>query len=385
MRVVIVRDVNELLSYRREWERLSSRYAHSVFGSPGWVIPWLEVLSPTNRLFCILIFSENDELVGFVPTIVMRRCCLKILTFIGNPLNDLNEILVEQHHQRAVFRLLFDILNTHGEDWDIFDCALISAEQMKDLMLCDTRCAKFLFRQLHPIESPVIELPDTKLKYYGGMTSNWRHRFKGRLNKISTDKAFEFTVLFDYADIRQHIESFEYFRLDCWQKRHHTEDLPAISHGKKFKEFLFRIAEELSRTRSIAFPCLKHRGTVVAMGLYFLSHERIMNYMKSWNIAFYSFSPGKVLELLMIEYAIERGVKAFDFGRGNEPYKYDFLAKSAYLEHCVFSKRNISGVLVLGIFAFCEYCQCILLGRMQRLGSRIRNKLAVLQACAPRR
>lgn len=381
MRVVIVRDLKELLSYRREWEQLSSRCALGVFCSPGWVIPWIEVLSPTNRLLCILFFSENDELVGFVPTMVIRKCCLKVLTFIGNPLNDLNEILVESHHRRAVFRLLFDILNTHGKDWDIIDCELISAAQMKDLMQCDTRCAKFLFRRLHPIESPIIELPDTKQKYYGGMTSNWRHRLKGRLNKIGKDEAFEFTVLFDYADIQQHIESFEYFRLDCWRKRHNSADLSAISHGEKFKTFLFRIAEELAHTRSIAFPCLKHRGTVVAMGLYFLSHERIMNYMKSWNIAFYTFSPGKVLELQMIEYAIEHGVKTFDFGRGNEPYKYEFLAKSAYLEHCVFSKRSVSGFLALGLFAFCEYCQCILLGRMHRLGSRVRNKLAALQAC----
>jgi len=382
MRVVIVRDLNELLSYRREWEQLSSRCSRGVFGSPGWVIPWIEVLSPKKRLLCMLFFCENDELVGFVPTMVIRKCCLKVLTFIGNPLNDLNEILVEPQHQRTVFRLLFDILNTHGEDWDIFDCELISAQQMKDLMLCDTRCAKHLFRQLHPVESPIIELPDTKQKYYGGMTSNWRHRLKGRLNKISKDAAFEFTVLFDYAEIRQYIESFEYFRLDCWRKRH-TEDLPAISQGKDFKAFLFRIAEELAHTRSIAFPCLKHHGTVVAMGLYFLSPERIMNYMKSWNIAFYTFSPGKVIELRMIEYAIEHGVKTFDFGRGNEPYKYEFMAKSAYLEHCIFCKRSISGALILGLYAFCEYCQCILLGRMQRIGLRIRNKLAGLPVCVP--
>jgi len=154
MRVVIVRDLNELLSYRREWEQLSSRCSRGVFGSPGWVIPWIEVLSPKKRLLCMLFFCENDELVGFVPTMVIRKCCLKVLTFIGNPLNDLNEILVEPQHQRTVFRLLFDILNTHGEDWDIFDCELISAQQMKDLMLCDTRCAKHLFRQLHPVESP---------------------------------------------------------------------------------------------------------------------------------------------------------------------------------------------------------------------------------------
>lgn len=380
MRVQIVRDVKELLPHKEAWDRLSRSCAQGVFGSTGWVIPWIEVYASTSKLFCILFFDENDELVGFVPAMLVRKCHLKIMKFIGSPLNDFNEIIVEPRLQEAVIKLLLDTLTVYAEEWDLFDCELLSESQMQLLTQCESGQAKICFRPLYPMESPVIDLPETVQDYYSRMSSAWRHRFRGCLNKVGKNGAFSFSVLVDYNDIRQHIDQFENFRLDCWRKRNRDTELTALSQGKTFLQFLDKVAEELARTHSIAFPCLTYSGNVVAMGIYFLSPSGILNYMKSWNIDFFHFSPGKVLEMYMIEYAINNGFKKFDFGRGNESYKYDFLAKNAYLQHCVFGHRNVAGIIAVSAFAFREYCRCVLWGRLRRVSLRIRNKISAVSS-----
>jgi CelD/BcsL family acetyltransferase involved in cellulose biosynthesis len=352
-----------------------------VFGSAGWVIPWIEVYAPTSKLFCILFFDENDELVGFVPAMLVRKCQLKIMKFIGSPLNDFNEIIVEPRLQEAVFKLLFDTLLVHAGEWDLFDCELLSESQMQLLTQCEACLAKFCYRQLHPIESPVIDLPSTIQEYYGRMSSAWRHRFKGSMNKICKNGEFKFSIFVDYEDIRQYLNQFDRYRLDCWRKRNQDKDLTELSQGETFLQFMDRVAEETARSHSIAFPCLTCNGRVAAMGIYFLSSDGILNYMKSWNIEYLNFSPGKVLELNMIEYAINYGVKKFDFGRGNESYKYDFLARNAYLQHCVFGKKSIAGLIVVTVFAFCEYYQTILLGRLRRISLLILKRVSPVRAC----
>ena len=383
MRVLIARDTSELLPHKEAWDRLSRSCAHGVFGSAGWVLPWIEVYAPTSKLFCILFFDENDELVGFVPTMLVRKCHLTILKFIGSPLNDFNEILVVPEYQKKVCQLLFDILYECGREWDVFDCEVISSAQMEQLRRCESRLANFYYRQLYPVDSPVIDLPATMHEYFSRMSNAWRHRFRGRLNKVCKSGAFSFAVLVDYDDIRPHIDQFECCRLECWQKRNKSEELTALSQGKAFLQFMHRVVEELTRTRSIAFPCLTCNGKVAAMGMYFRSPAGILNYMKSWNIDLVKFSPGTVLELRMIEYSIENGVKKFDFGRGNESYKYDFLARSVYLHHCVFGKKNIGGFFALGVFEFCEYSRCVLWGRLRRIYLRIHNELSSFLSCIP--
>ena len=384
MRALIVRDAKELMPHVEAWDRLSRSCAHSVFGSAGWVLPWIEVYAPTSKLFCILFFDENDELVSFVPTMLVRKCHLTILKFIGSPLNDFNEIVVEPQFQEEVFRLLVDTLHEYGSEWDVFDCEVISSTQMEQLMICESRSAKFCYRQLHPIESPVIDLPATMQEYYGRMSSTWRHRFKGSLNKVCKKGGFRFDVFVDYVDIQGHLDQFECVRVECWRKRCRDKELTALSQGQVFLQFLDKVAKELARSQSIAFPCLTCNDRVAAMGIYFISSAGILNYMKSWNIDYLHFSPGKVLEMNMIEYAINHGVKKFDFGRGNESYKYDFLARNVYLQHCVFGKKNIAGLIAVGAFACCEYLHTILWGRVRRIGVKIRKRIFTASSFSPR-
>ena len=158
MRVLIVRDVKELLLHKAAWDRLIQSCAQGIFGSAGWVIPWIEIYAPTSKLFCILFFDENDELVGFVPAILVRKCHLKIMKFIGSPLNDFNEIIVEPRLQEAIFKLLIDTLTAYAEEWDLFDCELLSESQMQLLTQCEASQAKLFYRHLYPMESPVIDL-----------------------------------------------------------------------------------------------------------------------------------------------------------------------------------------------------------------------------------
>jgi CelD/BcsL family acetyltransferase involved in cellulose biosynthesis len=53
-------------------------------------------------------------------------------------------------------------------------------------------------------------------------------------------------------------------------------------------------------------------------------NERLWLYNSGWEWEFREFSPGWLLLTYLIEWAIENGIKALDFMRGDEDYKYKF-------------------------------------------------------------
>lgn len=371
MRVQVVRDIGELQKYRDAWSGLAKRCANGVFNMPGWAFPWLASFGTSEKLFCFLFFDETDELIAIIPMMIRNNRFTSTVTFIGHPLNDCNEFIVEQKNRQAVLVRLIDELARIKDEWDIIECDCFEAWQIEEIIRCDSEAKRLCFAELSPIESPTLSLPGTMQEYFDSLSSKWKKNFKKCLRKIEREDTYEVEILTDYQSIRKHIAEFDKLRLDYWIQRDRLEEIPAMTRGKEFREFLYGIAGGLSQSQSLAFPCVRVNGDNIAMGLYFIGKDKIHAYMSSWNIAYQHLSPGKVVDLLMIDYAITKGITKFDFGRGNEQYKYEFAAEDVFLSSYVITRENFKGILLSKCLKLHNYWNSVVVRRIVRAWGRI--------------
>jgi CelD/BcsL family acetyltransferase involved in cellulose biosynthesis len=97
------------------------------------------------------------------------------------------------------------------------------------------------------------------------------------------------------------------------------------------EQFFLSVAEEFSRRAWLELFVLSFDQKEVAYLLSFLYNETLYLYNAAYDPDYSSLSPGIVAITYCLEDSISRGIKRFDFLRGDETYKYRFGAHDNHL------------------------------------------------------
>jgi CelD/BcsL family acetyltransferase involved in cellulose biosynthesis len=113
--------------------------------------------------------------------------------------------------------------------------------------------------------------------------------------------------------------------------------------------------DHLDRCRAIFESCIEHRCAEIfvlwlgkdggqpaaAQGSFIDHHARsIGHYLTGYDEQFADLSPGRVMDAMCIRLAIERGWKAVDFLRGDEPYKHQLGARPRMTQHAFITRSG---------------------------------------------
>ena len=72
------------------------------------------------------------------------------------------------------------------------------------------------------------------------------------------------------------------------------------------------------------------------------------SYSSGFNPAYAPISPGLVVMAYSIKYAVENGLRVYDFLRGGEEYKYSFGARDRFSKHWLIRRRSMRRILITG-------------------------------------
>ena len=97
------------------------------------------------------------------------------------------------------------------------------------------------------------------------------------------------------------------------------------------EQFFLSVAEEFSRRAWLEFFVLSFDKKEVAYLLSFHYNDTLYLYNAAYDPDYSSISPGIVAITYCLEDTISRGIKCFDFLRGDETYKYRFGARDNHL------------------------------------------------------
>jgi CelD/BcsL family acetyltransferase involved in cellulose biosynthesis len=298
-----------------------------VFQLSQWAVPWARVFVPSSRL-AVVVLADAGGLCGVLP--LAAAADSRRLRFLGTPLNDRNGMLADPHHLESTWKAALSQLAKR--QWQ--ELAFGEAPDA-DRRAC-LRMAGRTGVELAPEPSPVVPLPASWPEYEQSLSPSFRNRVRRAARQMSRMHDLSFELLEGEAVIPSALISFHQRRINQWRESGRLRLLTPFERSEGFASFLVAAGTSLARAGHLAISNLLIDGDPVASCLYLLARDTALDYMGTYERRLARLCPGQLCTLFGIRHLMDRGVRTYDFGRGDEAYKFRFRAV----------RRDLGGVRV---------------------------------------
>ena len=114
-------------------------------------------------------------------------------------------------------------------------------------------------------------------------------------------------------------------------RRRNATEAPSIFLNTHQQQYYLRLTKEISQTGWLRFTRINWKGKAIAFHYGLCYQSRYLFGIPSFEIELAEHSPGEVLLRQLLLAAISEGAKTFDFGLGDESYKYRFSNNVTHL------------------------------------------------------
>jgi CelD/BcsL family acetyltransferase involved in cellulose biosynthesis len=244
------------------------------------------------------------------------------LEFVGDlEVCDYSDLLVDPAYEEEVAAALLPAL-LHPDGEDVALCLHnLSAASRTPTLLRRTLEAHGLTVTLDEIETcPTIELPDNWDDYLALLRGKDRHELRRKIRRAEAAVQVEYAVTHDADTLEENLETF--FALHRMSQQDDKREFMTADKAAFFRDMAqqmwqagwFDLTVLLADGVAIAALCSLPYGTTYAA------------YNAGYHPDYAHLSAGILLFANRIQTAIAQRRTAFDFLRGNEPYKYRFGA-----------------------------------------------------------
>jgi CelD/BcsL family acetyltransferase involved in cellulose biosynthesis len=337
MHVTCLTTLDELKPYADDWDRLATG---SPFRGWTWLSCWWRNYGPQKgdnsrrHLATLCVFNDADALIGVAPW------HLDDSTVWGHVLRPLGDgevcsdylgVLCHPADENSITEALADYLvaNAMSDDvealhWDLLDLDGIDAGNHAVSALVGRLTA--LRCELHEQAGPNcwrLPLPTDWERYVASLGRNLRRDVRqlernywdsGRVVLHSVHRLDELPAAMDIL-------------IDLHSRRRASLGEKGCFASARFLAFFHEVMPELLRQGRLQLHWLDLDGRPVAAECLFLDGGILYMYQGGIDPTATEHQPGKLIQLAIVRQAIEGGVLAFDFLRGDEPYKARFGAR----------------------------------------------------------
>lgn len=306
MQLEVIDKYSRLDEIEREWSAFAEKVQSlTPFQSPEWLLTWWRHFgSGELRVFLL----RDDGIVAVIPCFLHQWNGRKQLTLVGSGISDYLEPAIAPERQAEVIDCLRRYL-IETDDWDICDwqdldgttpfAALAAAQE-------DTPCAE-------------IQLRGAFEEYWAKRGKDLRRNLRRYGERADKMGASEFAV----ADESALIEDLIRLHGVRWQKQGEAGMIAANNSA----EFLRDIAREFERLHILRVFSVRFRGELAAISVGFLYKSKLYSYLSAFDPEYEILGFGRRLLHDSLRDAYEQGYKAWNFCRGEEPYKISFGAE----------------------------------------------------------
>jgi CelD/BcsL family acetyltransferase involved in cellulose biosynthesis len=324
--IEIEEGVDALTRLREEWRKLFAASGAPPFLSWEWLTTWHKWFGQEKRPYLLCARAEGS-LVGLAPLCAEKKrpslfsLPLKRLSFLGESHGapDYLDILALPSFKRKSAELFMDYL-AQSPSFDLLELEGISADSSTLQLLTRRfgRNAGFSYRLVPQFICPRMSLDaNWEELLQRSHRSDYFKRCLRRLNKISS---FEFRVVSDVNSIPTAYWRFMELHTGRWLSRGGS----SAARTPQQKGFMFDAACELTRAGMARFEEIWLEGECCASLFGFESGDCYYFYLSGFDQAWSKYSLGFTLLWLSIREASRRGLKMYDFLRGDEDYKFDW-------------------------------------------------------------
>ena len=208
--------------------------------------------------------------------------------------------------------------------WDLLDLDGVDAEDRTVADLTNSLAVSGCTVDRRPgLNCWRLELPTDWDTYVASLGRNLRRELR-RLERelLSTDRV----VLHSVTRLDELPQAMEIL-VDLHQRRRAMLGEEGCFASPRFLAFYRDVVPELLRRGQVQFYWLELDGRPVAAEYQLVGDGTLYAYQAGVDPESMEHQPGKLINLAILRQAIERGYRAFDFLRGDEPYKARFGAQ----------------------------------------------------------
>ena len=333
IRLSEISTIREIEKIKEEWRKLFLKSSGaSPFQSWEWNYAIAKEFTSSEKIKIIAGYDNGNNIVGIAP-LKLTSCkfpAVKILEFIGNGFSDYLDFLVKEEYTFTFIKTLLNYIKS-TDDWSIINFTNLREETRNIL-------ARYLPAEISPqAVCPCVSLPDTMQEYEREVHKRELNSIKRQLRKLLPQNRLTYKVKESPENLSEYIDSF----MELHQKRHNSKGELGKFFTKARKEKFQELSKLLCEAGMLRIEMLEIDSQLAAINFMLEWNNKKYNYLSGMNSAFSNLKPGKILIYYMIQDAIKKGCRVFDFLQGDEDYKYFWTNKEIQLYSAVYSRSDI--------------------------------------------
>lgn len=301
MTLEIIRDIERLRAIQGPWaELVESNSASTPFQLPSWLVTWWDHFGSGS--LHVLAFWDGTRLASLVPCFRHEWEDRRQLTLIGSGISDYLDPPLSPDALAGLQNHLDE-----DPDWDV----CVWQDLSSDTLLQKLRGA-----------TVIPDMPASETLLTGDFEHFWEGRSKDlrrNLRRYSQRARDMGTVDFEATDEARPELVNALIRLHTARWKEQGE--PGMIAANRSEEFLRAAATQMAREDFFRFFAVRFREEVVAVVMAFRYKNKIYAYMSAFDPDYESLGFGRTLLYEGFRHAYAEGYDAWNFLRGDEPYK----------------------------------------------------------------
>jgi len=196
--------------------------------------------------------------------------------------------------------------------------------------------------------APYIILPSTWDEYSRSLSPNRRHILRRKLRYLERSHRVEYQTC-TLENLDNTLSRFIELHESRWRASH----VRGVFSDPQMAGFYRDIAKLFIKRGWLYFSCLIVDGELASVEYNFVHNRKFYCATAARDIRFSKYSVGHIHQMFLVKYAIEKGLREFDFLRGDEPYKFHWTESSRrYINFVIGKKGLFSGLRLKLMRAF---------------------------------
>jgi CelD/BcsL family acetyltransferase involved in cellulose biosynthesis len=332
MQIVRFNTLEELSPYAEAWDRLA---AGVPFRGWTWLSTWWrhyggdpDALWPKRELCVLAVFDDGDALVGLAPWFVQSTAAFgSVVRMLGSGeiCSDYLTLLSGRDSEEDVAEIVAEYLTDSLPDaradhggWDQLELFGVDGDDRPIMHLAEAlRRRACTIHRRSTINCWRIDLPTDWETYLAGLSKKFRQELR-RLERryIDTGKAVLRNIERS-GDLPRGLDIL----IDLHQRRWNSLGERGCYASPKFTSFIREVSPLLLRQGEMQIQWLEIDRQPAAAEYQLFGGGVVYAYQTGIDPRAIEHQPGKLANMAGIRRAIESGLRAYDFLRGDEPYK----------------------------------------------------------------
>ena len=322
-----------LAAVATEWPALFSKSTtQSIFLSLPWQTAWaLNCCGSIDEHPVLTVRDDADSSLRGVAPLYHDKSAV---TFgLDHNVTDYQDILSVPGEEEAIW----DAVLGYGaaEGWESIDLTGLRDDSPSTQIL-ESRASEHGWRADRSVwdVSPYVVLPDSWDAHVQSLSKKDRHELRRKLRRLEASGEAEYRIYdHDNDELPEALDDF----VSLMGKSSEAKAEFLTPDRRAFLDTLTRTMAEAD-TLQLAF--LDVGGKPVSATMSFMEGDRLLLYNSGYDPEYRHLSVGLLLKAFGLRGAIEKGLREYDFLRGNEAYKYDLGGNDRILYRWRLDREN---------------------------------------------